>query len=157
MQFRNAVELLDTFAAAGLALRLTRDNSLMVTPAKALNDQLRASIRANKAVLVAQLKCDVASGGTNPAPATDPDRFCWPHSEAMNTLEIDTFMSMMVRFTDKGVSMGEAQRMAARLVIRDRDIDDRRSCLECVHLQGTRLCCNWQAAGVAPGGLPIVW
>lgn len=153
MQSRDAVELLDTFAAVGLTLRLTRDNSLMVTPAKALNDQLRAIIRANKAVLVAHLKCDVTSGGTNPAPATDPDRFCWPHSKAMNTLEIDTFMSMVVRFTDKGVTMGEAQRMADRLVIRDRDSDDRRSCLECVHLQGTRRCSNWHAAGVAREGL----
>jgi hypothetical protein len=38
-------------------------------------------------------------------------------------------------------------------VIRDRDTDDRRSCLECRHLSGygptSWRCGNWQAAGIA--------
>lgn len=87
----------------------------------------------------------------DPAPATDPDRWCWPHSQAMNTVEIDTFMARLGRFTDKGVSHDEAERLADALVSRDRQGDDRRLCLECSHLQGAGRwrCGNWKAADVA--------
>jgi len=85
--------------------------------------------------------------------ATDPDRCCWPHSTAMNALEIYTFMSRVARFTDKGMSGGDADRMADRLVIRDRNSDGRRSCLECAHLQGAVRCGNWLTAGVGREGL----
>ena len=43
--------------------------------------------------------------------------------------------------------------LADKLVTRDRDLDDRRICLECRHLSGVGQtswrCGNWQAAGVA--------
>ena len=86
----------------------------------------------------------------DPAPA-DPDRWCWPHSTAMNTAEIDTFTARLASFTNKGLSLADAERTADRLVIRDREGDDRRLCLECSHLQGhgRRRCGNWQAADVA--------
>lgn len=95
------------------------------------------------------------SATPDPAPATDPDRWCWPHSPAMNTTEVDTFTARLARFTDKGVSYDEAERLADALVIRDRDGDDRRLCLECPHLEGFGRwrCGNWQAAGVARQGL----
>ena len=91
----------------------------------------------------------------DPAPASDPDRWCWPHSPAMNTGEIDTFMARLARFTDKRVSYDEAERLADALVIRDREGDDRRLCLECPHLQGFGRwrCGNCQAADVARQGL----
>ena len=77
------------------------------------------------------------------APASDPDRWCWPHSPAMNTTEVDTFTARLARFIDKGVSYDEAERLADALVIRDREGDDRRLCLECPHLQGVgRLRCG---------------
>jgi len=86
----------------------------------------------------------------DPAPA-DPDRWCWPHSTAMNTAEIDTFTARLASFTNKGLSLADAERTADRLVIRDREGDDRRLCLECSHLQGhgRRRCGNWKAADVA--------
>jgi hypothetical protein len=89
------------------------------------------------------------------APVTDPDRWCWPHSVAWNSKEIDTFTARLARFTDKGVSYDEAERLADALVIRDREGDDRRLCLECPHLQGFGRwrCGNWQAADVARQGL----
>lgn len=31
----------------------------------------------------------------------DLDRWCWPHSAAMNGAEIDTFTARLARFTDK--------------------------------------------------------
>ena len=85
--------------------------------------------------------------------APDPDRWCWPLSEAMNTAEIDTFMARLARFTDKGLSLDMAEALADKLVKRDREKDDRRLCLECVHLAGHAAgmwgCRNWRKAGVA--------
>jgi hypothetical protein len=86
-------------------------------------------------------------------PAPDPDRWCWPHSEAMTGKEIDTFAARLTRITDKGLIQIAAESLADKLVIRDRESDDRRICLECTHLAGfghsSWRCGNWQAAGVA--------
>lgn len=84
--------------------------------------------------------------------APDPNRFCWPHSEAMNAQEIDTFTLRLARFTDKGMPLAQAEKAADRLVIRDRESDDRALCLECTHLKGAGRwrCENWPAADVAP-------
>jgi hypothetical protein len=79
--------------------------------------------------------------------ANDPDRWCWPNSMAWNSKEIDIFMSRLARFIDKGLSYDEAQQLASKLVIRDREGDDRRLCLECAHLKGLG-CRNWQQAQV---------
>ena len=89
----------------------------------------------------------------DPAPATDPDRYCWPHSEAMNTAEIDAFMARLARFTDKGASYDEAERVADVLHLRDRDADDRRLCLECRHIRADRA--GWRCAVF--GLIPREW
>lgn len=96
-----------------------------------------------------------APNDTEVEATTDPDRWCWPHSDAMNGLEIDTFNARLERFVDKGLTVTDAERVADRLVIRDREYDDRRLCLECVYLQSTGRwhCCNSAAADVAPEGL----
>ena len=82
-------------------------------------------------------------------PAPDPDRWAWPHSTAMNTAEIDTFTARLARFTDRGLILADAEALADKLVIRDREGDDRRLCLECASLNRGGRCSNWQAAGVA--------
>ena len=66
----------------------------------------------------------------------DPDLWCWPHTEAMNSAEINTFKARLARFTDKGLSLDDADASADKLVLRDRDLDDRRLCLECIYLSG---------------------
>jgi len=83
------------------------------------------------------------------------DLHTWPHSPAMNAREVDTFTARLVRFTDKGVTLDEAERLADVLVTRDREGDDRALCLECTHLQGWGRwrCGNWQVADVARVGL----
>jgi len=81
--------------------------------------------------------------------ALDPDRHCWPHSPAMNTAEIDRFTARLARFTDRGVILSDAECLADKLVIRDRQRDDRAMCMECRHLQRGGRCGNWQRAGVA--------
>ena len=85
---------------------------------------------------------------------TDPDLWCWPHSSAMNTLEIDTFIVRLEQLTRKGVSLPNAELLAERLVLRDRNEDDRQLCLECQYLQGDVgrwRCANAQRAGMAVG------
>jgi hypothetical protein len=93
--------------------------------------------------------------------ASDPDRDCWPHSDAMNGGEIDTFTARLIRFTDKGLALDDGEALADQLVRRDRELDDRRLCLECTHLAGhtgTWRCRSWQRAGIArqarDAGLP---
>ncbi|NMM08712.1 MAG: hypothetical protein HHJ16_00335 [Polaromonas sp.] len=83
----------------------------------------------------------------------DPDRWCWPQSSAMNGAEIDTFTARLHQFTDKGLARNDGESLADKLVLRDRESDDRRVCLECQHFAGhgpgSWRCCNWQTAGVA--------
>ena len=83
----------------------------------------------------------------------DPDRWCWPQSSAMNGAEIDTFAVRLHRFTDKGLARNDGEALADKLLLRDREQDDRRVCLECRHFAGhgarSWRCGNWQAAGVA--------
>ena len=71
----------------------------------------------------------------------------------MTGAEIDTFTARLARFTDKGLSLEDAEALADKLVTRDRKSDDRRLCLECVYLAGQSAgamrCTNWQRAGVA--------
>ena len=89
----------------------------------------------------------VAANGTG----TDPDGWCWPHSSAMNSREIDTFTERFARFSDKGLDLDASERWADKLVLRDRESDDRHLCLECTHLHQGAVwrCGNWQRAGVA--------
>lgn len=90
------------------------------------------------------------------AASTDPDRHCWPHSSAMNTAEIDRFLSRQAGFTNKGLTVDQAEALADKLVLRDRDGDDRRACLECSHLRGLAKwrCGNSVRAGVG-SDLPL--
>ena len=86
-------------------------------------------------------------------PAPDPDRWAWPHSQAMTGAEIDTFTARLHDFTGRGLVALDAERLADKLVTRDRESEDRRLCLECAHLAGhsagAMRCTNWQRAGVA--------
>ena len=83
--------------------------------------------------------------------ALDPDSYCWPHSSAWNTSEIALFNRRAALFVRRGADEAQAEKLADRLVTRDREDDDRRLCLECRHLQGATpwRCGNWFMAGVA--------
>ena len=104
-------------------------------------------------LLAASLRLDVAIVATATLPGSDPEAQCWPHSTAMNGLEIDLLTARLLRFTDKGLTIADGESLADKLVVRDREADDRRICLECRHLSGVGQtswrCGNWQAAGVA--------
>jgi hypothetical protein len=104
-------------------------------------------------MLAASLALDASIVAAGALPGNDPDAHCWPHSTAMNGAEIDLFTARLHRFTDKGLTVTEGEALADKLVVRDREADDRRFCLECRHLSGVGQtswrCGNWQAAGIA--------
>lgn len=85
-----------------------------------------------------------------------PDCWCWQRSAAMNTMEIRTLTARLALFTDKGASLQNAERLADRLVHRDREGDHRRLCLECTHLCGaSRWRCGYaQWGAMANAELP---
>jgi hypothetical protein len=100
--------------------------------------------------------CLQKTGGDSPAandPAPDPDRWAWPHSQAITGAEINTFTARLHHFTGCGMADTDAETLADKLVTRDRESDDRRLCLECAHMAGqgavAMRCTNWQRAGVA--------
>ena len=70
----------------------------------------------------------------------------------MTGAEIDNFTARLARFTNKGLSLEDAEALADKLVTRDRESDDRRLCLECQHCTGQcaglMRCGNWQRAGM---------
>lgn len=57
-------------------------------------------------------------------------------------------------YADHGLDVFEADRTACRLVQRDRDLDDRRMCVECVHLVRGR--CRERLEPVGEGGVSVL-
>jgi hypothetical protein len=87
----------------------------------------------------------------------DPDRWCWPHSAAMNGAEIDGFITRLAQITGRGIALPSAAALADRLARRDRESDDRRMCLECPWLAGWPegwRCNNWRKAELRASSLP---
>ncbi len=100
-----------------------------------------------------KVRIEVPTENDQTAVIDNLDRWCWPHSIAMTGAEIDTFTARLARFTGKGLSLDDGEALADILVKRDRESDDRRLCLECLHLAGHAAgswgCRNWQRAEVA--------
>ena len=100
----------------------------------------------------ASLALDKAQATT---PTTTDDEW-WAYATAMTGPEIDTFTARLDRFVDKGLSLDDGERLADRLAVRDRELDDRRVCLECQHLRGAAgrwRCGNWKQAGIATNAI----
>lgn len=160
MQALQTTQVLDALAAAGLRLSLTPDHGLKVMPASCLTDSLRAMIREHKPKLVDYLQRKAANDETLEigAERPDPDPECQSTPHALPHREIHTFTARLNRFANKGLPIDVAERLAEALVIRDREWDERRLCLECTHLQGYGpwRCGNWKLADVPRDGLPRV-
>lgn len=80
-------------------------------------------------------------------PVDFSDRWCWPQSDAMNGAEMTLFAERARQFTRRGMSADSAEEMADRLVIRDREQDERRACWECAAYRLGR-CGNHRGAGL---------
>lgn len=92
------------------------------------------------------------------AQALDPDRHCYPHTQAANGAELDTMGRRLAHFDRLGLDIDTSERQADMLLIRDREADDRRSCLECSNLTGHGRTWNCRAArqrGARGAGLPV--
>jgi hypothetical protein len=126
------------------------NNAVDSEPGTMVRSEVRREVRTEIPVASGMVSTKVS---TETAGMPDPDRWCWPHSTAMNTAEIDTFTARLARFTDKGLGLDDAEKLADQLMQRDRETDDRRLCLECQHCAGYTVgamrCGNWQWAGIA--------
>jgi len=60
------------------------------------------------------------------------------HERCWNDAEIETFSARSTRFTVLG--RGDAEHLAERLTLRDRQADDRRLCVECRELEASGRC-----------------
>ncbi|TXI99088.1 MAG: hypothetical protein E6Q31_07920 [Aquabacterium sp.] len=111
---------------------------------------------------ISRIEAERLALSTNSASPRKPkadvrDRYSWPHTTAMNTAEIDAFTSRFHLLTRHGLDQPQAEELADGLVIRDRDSDDRRLCLECLHLRsgGSSWACNqWRTAGFTAADIP---
>ena len=111
----------------------------------------------------------VEHAANDPKPPTtaqavpDPDRACWPDGVAMNRGEIDRMVQRLVLFDGRGLTVPEAERLADKLVLRDREEGDRTSCAECHRLDGwspkTWRCCGPSGHGNTLAGamLSVLW
>lgn len=109
--------------------------------------------RASVAQLDGGLNRPDAEAMAAQAVAFDPDGNCWPNTNAMNTAEVDTFMTRVHLFDRRGISTTDAESMADTLVRRDREADDRRLCLECSHLR--RSAGLWRCGQSEQACLPV--
>jgi hypothetical protein len=158
-------QMLEALQLAGLTLALTPEHALKVAPASRLTPQLRELIQANKGELIAWLATEEAPASPESAAALPdnqtaessyPDRWCWPDSTAMNGTEINAFTERIHLFGSRGLNIRQAEALADKLLQRDRDLDERRVCLECAHLQFFKesylrscdewRCGNWKVA-----------
>jgi hypothetical protein len=71
---------------------------------------------------------------SNQEPQVD-NSYCWPNSSAFNSYEIALTTERML-FLRSRLSMDDAERMADRLIARDREWLDMTYCFECQHLEG---------------------
>ena len=93
---------------------------------------------------------DPTHAATCPAYSAKPQApKAWNHAPASDA-ELATMAQRCEHFERLGLPDREADRLADKLLLRDRDLDDRRVCLECQHLRGRPGA--WRCH--APGGMP---
>jgi hypothetical protein len=156
-----ASELLHYLRDMGLVLTLTSAGGLHVAPREALTDYYRSTIRAQRDALVLALRTE-AEPPPQPHPPHHsglhlmaPEQSDQCHAGGWNDAEINTFTAKKVLLISRGCATDDAEQIAERLTLRDRQHDDRQLCLECAYLQGWSYwrCGNWQTANVAGNGL----
>ncbi len=146
-----AQDLLLHLRGAGLVLTLTPAGGLHVAPREALTDEYRAAIRAGRDGLVLALQSEGSSPpqprrSGNPRMSPQQGNVC--HAGGWDDAEIAAFTARTARFARLGHA--DADDLAERLTLRDRDGDDRRLCLECTWL-GDAGRCLAAASGRIPG------
>ena len=159
-----ARDLLNDLAEAGMTIRAD-GNRLLIRPAEKLTDDMRQALRAAKAELLAELGARPANANPTALPPSpirqwrlskaDADRCHWP---TWDDDEIAAFVARHARLLAQGLTNGDADDLAERLTLRDRDGDTRHLCIECVNFRGRR-CRQPERAGVgdqAVGTLALI-
>ena len=90
------------------------------------------------------------------AVAENPDALFWPESPGMATPETERLTERTMLFIRRGLATVEAEQLAFKLIDRDREMDDRRLCLECSNLSraGGWKCSNWRQADIGSLQVP---
>jgi len=147
-----ARDLLADLASSGISVAADGDQ-LVIRPASRLTDQHRVAIRDAKPAILVMLRNKPAANDPGPP---DTDHWNWPASQAMTSAEVERMQARLALFTARWLTASEAEALAARLVIRHREDDDRRCCAECAHLSraSTWRCARARAAGLNDAGLP---
>lgn len=149
-----APDLLHLLRDAGLTLTLMPSGGLHVAPRSALTDDYRAAIRARRDALVLALQAEADAPppapprrSGNPLMTAEQMEEC--HTDGWDAAEIDAFRAREARFARLG-RQADAEHLAERLTLRDRQEDNRRLCLECAALADDGRCME-AARGRLPG------
>jgi len=151
-----AATVVNTLHAAGVTITATPDGTIQARPVSAITGELAYLIRTNKPALLDYLRQQAANDpghADDQADAADPDRWNWPHSDAANSAEIAVMVARAALFAQRGLPHDWSSALVDKLLKRDREGDDRRACLECLHLTG-RTCGSWRQAGIGGAQLP---
>lgn len=138
-----APDLLQRFRRDGFALSLLPSGGLAVQPASKLTEEHRQALRLHRDEIAAALSIATLAQVAASTAGT------W------SELEIQTFIARVERFTRRGQIETKAEHLAEVLLVRDRDDDDRRMCLECAGL-GERGRCLPARRGAIPGAGRVV-
>jgi hypothetical protein len=103
-----------------------------------LTTELREAIRANKEVLVAALQGPSERRSANPMLTAEQADEC--HTPHWTDAEMHTFTQRRDRLLRWDYGESEADNLAERMTLRDRQGDDRRMCLECSNLGDSGRC-----------------
>ena len=147
-----APDLLRHLRGLGLVLTLTPTGALHVAPRQALTDDHRAAIRAERDGLIGALRAEGSTPSVGPEGGAPPLTLGQAHEchlGGWDDIEIATFNEREARFARLGRS-ADADTLAERLTLRDRQMDERRLCLECAALADNRRC-NVAARGSLSG------
>ena len=105
--------------------------------------------------------CVAARDGALPhAPGATARPFLLPreqadtcHAQPWTDDEASAFVRRRTAFLGRGLSEVDADDLAERLQLRDLDLDERRLCLECRHLEGP-VSCEWVCQSATCAGIP---
>jgi hypothetical protein len=132
-----AQDLLQHLRGAGLSLAVDGDR-LTVTPRERLTDDMRETIRANKAVLLQAL----AWPASRPDPPSEMYARAREDDQDHADQQPDPQDLAHARLVDMGLGDPEAASVAEWMVLRQEHGDDRIVCYECRHFRPNRKRCN---------------
>jgi hypothetical protein len=170
-----AHDLLRNLQGAGFSVTAA-GGGIRIAPASALTERHRQDIRAHRAELLAlvgdhqagtaktdrptlsaDLSVPIGRGAANrQGPETandlpDPDRWCWPNSNAMTGAELAVMSVRIERYSRRGIEEAQAERLADLMKDCDRQTCDLQLCMDCTQLVGNRpwQCLSHRTSGVA--------